>query len=74
MGNTFASILQLMVQRGASIGECSMFPKICSRANEYGSFKKKKGYEHTHELINRNHTTSQYMQVWRKNLMANEIE
>ncbi len=49
-GNTFAFILQLMVQRGASIGECSMFPENCLWANEYG-FKKKKMLW-THAWIN----------------------
>jgi hypothetical protein len=46
LGDTFAYILQLMVQRGASIGECLMFPKNCSWANEYGSLKKKRLWAH----------------------------
>jgi len=41
------------VQRGASIGECSMFQKNCSWANEYGSFPKKKFLknEGTHDPV-----------------------
>jgi hypothetical protein len=47
LGTTFVSILQLGVQRGASIGE---FQKNCCWAHEY-AFKQKKSYEHTtHEL------------------------
>jgi hypothetical protein len=47
------------VQWGASIGECSIFQKNWWWVNQYDSFKKQKKkqtYEHTHELINMNHT------------------
>jgi hypothetical protein len=51
--NTFVFILQLGVQRGASIGECSMFQKNCSWANEYGFFPQKKFFknEGTHDPV-----------------------
>jgi len=37
----FVSILQLAVQRGAFIGECTMFQRNWGWANQYGPFKKK---------------------------------
>ncbi len=35
----FVSILQLVVQRGVTIGECLMFQKYWWQANQYDSFK-----------------------------------
>jgi hypothetical protein len=39
------SILQLEVQKGASIGACPMFQWNCWWVNQYGSFKNKKSCE-----------------------------
>jgi hypothetical protein len=47
--STFVSILQLRVKRGASIGECPMFPKYWWWANECGFLVFKKKVQHTHE-------------------------
>jgi len=52
-------ILWLKVQRGASIGECPMFQKSwwCGQLMWLLYKRKKKRYEHIHELINMNHNT-----------------
>ncbi len=56
-GSTGISILQLRVQRGASIGgKCPMFQKNCQWANQLRFFKLKlKCCDHTHDLVNTNH-------------------
>jgi hypothetical protein len=49
--NSTSLLSHLVVQRGASIGECPMFQKNWWWANEYGPFKKKKRKcEGTHEM------------------------
>jgi hypothetical protein len=48
LGNTFVYILQLGVQRGISIGGCSMLKNNCQWANECGSLKIERKVMSTH--------------------------
>jgi len=50
--STFVSILQLVIQRGASIGEYPMFQKHWWWANQYGRSKQKKKVECAHPWTN----------------------
>jgi hypothetical protein len=67
----FVSILQLMMQRGASIGECPMFQKNWWWANQYGPFRKPKkklwAHQWTHRIfLNIHYFSSQYFLIWKK--------